>query len=144
MHIQNRKARFEYHILKEYVAGLQLFGSEVKATKDNNASISESFVYIHNGEAFIKGMHVGKLKGSSRDHEEVRDRKLLLNKKEIQSIAKSITERGITVVPISLFQRDGKIKLRIGVAKGKKLYDKKEAIKERDIKIQTQKELKIP
>jgi SsrA-binding protein len=88
-------------------------------------------------------MHVGKLKGSSRDHEEVRDRKLLLNKKEIQSIAKSITERGITVVPISLFQRDGKIKLRIGVAKGKKLYDKKEAIKERDIKIQTQKELKI-
>jgi SsrA-binding protein len=143
MHIQNRKARFEYHILKEYVAGLQLFGSEVKATKDNNASISEAFVYIYNGEAFIKGMHVGKLKGSSRDHEEVRDRKLLLNKKEIQSIAKSITERGITVVPISLFQRDGKIKLRIGVAKGKKLYDKKEAIKERDIKIQTQKELKI-
>ena len=143
MHIQNRKARFEYHILKEYVAGLQLFGSEVKATKDNNASISEAFVYIYNGEAFIKGMHVGKFKGSSRDHEEVRDRKLLLNKKEIQSIAKSITERGITVVPISLFQRDGKIKLRIGVAKGKKLYDKKETIKERDIKIQTQKELKI-
>jgi SsrA-binding protein len=143
MHIQNRKARFEYHILKEYVAGLQLFGSEVKATKDNNASISEAFVYIYNGEAFIKGMHVGKFKGSSRDHEEVRDRKLLLNKKEIQSIAKSVTERGITVVPISLFQRDGKIKLRIGVAKGKKLYDKKETIKERDIKIQTQKELKI-
>lgn len=143
MHIQNRKARFEYHILKEYVAGLQLFGSEVKATKDNNASISEGFIYIHNGEAFIKGMHVGKLKGSSRDHEEVRDRKLLLNKKEIQSIAKSITERGITVVPISLFEKDGKIKLRIGVAKGKRLYDKKEAIKERDIKIQTQKEMKI-
>lgn len=143
MNIQNRKARFEYHILKEYVAGLQLFGSEVKSTKNNDASISESFVYIYNGEAYIKGMHIGKFKGSSRDHEETRDRKLLLNKKEIQNIAKSLTESGTTIVPLSVFDLNGKIKLRIAIAKGKKLYDKKDAIKERDIKIQTQKELNI-
>ena len=140
MNIQNRKARFEYHILKEYVAGLQLYGFEVKSIRNNNASISESFAYISNGEIFVKGMHVGGLK-DSRD--EMRIKKLLLNRKEINSITKDLTERGITLVPLMIFDVDGKIKLKIALAKGKKLYDKKEAIKERDIKIQTQKELKI-
>ena len=88
-------------------------------------------------------MFVSKLKGSNREHEENRDKKLLLNKKEIQNIAKNLTERGITLVPIEIFDQEGKIKLRIAIARGKKLYDKKEAIKERDIKIQTQKELRI-
>jgi SsrA-binding protein len=143
MNIQNRKARFEYHILKEYVAGLQLFGSEVRSIRNNDANISESFAYISNGEVFIKGLYISKLKGSNQEHEESRDKKLLLNKKEITSIAKNLTERGITLVPIEIFDQDGKIKLKIALAKGKKLYDKKEAIKERDIKIQTQKELKI-
>lgn len=143
MNIQNRKARFEYHILKEYVAGLQLFGSEVRSTRNNDANISESFAYISNGEIFIKGLYISKLKGSNREHEENRDKKLLLNKKEIQNIAKDLTERGITLVPIEIFDQEGKIKLRIAIARGKKLYDKKEAIKERDIKIQTQKELRI-
>ena len=140
MNIQNRKARFEYHILKEYVAGLQLFGSEVRSIRNNDANISESFAYISNGEIFVKGMHVGGLK-DSRD--EMRVKKLLMNRKEINSITKDLTERGITLVPLMIFDVDGKIKLKIALAKGKKLYDKKEAIKERDIKIQTQKELKI-
>lgn len=143
MNIQNRKARFEYHILKEYVAGLQLFGSEVRSIRNNDANISESFAYISNGEVFIKGMYISKLRGSNQEHSEMRDKKLLLNKKEIHSIAKNLTERGITLVPIEIFDQGGKIKLRIAIAKGKKLYDKKDAIKERDIKIQTQKELNI-
>jgi len=142
MKITNRKARYEYHIIKEYTAGIQLFGSEVKSIRNNDASISESFAYISDGEAFIKGMHIGQLKGSSRAHEELRDKKLLLNRKEILNIAKNLTERGVTLVPIEIFDLEGKIKLKIAIAKGKKLYDKKEAIKERDIKIQTQKELR--
>jgi len=143
MNIQNRKARFEYHILKEYVAGLQLFGSEVRSIRNNDANISESFAYISNGEVFIKGLYISKLRVSNQEHSEMRDKKLLLNKKEIHSIAKNLTERGITLVPIEIFDQGGKIKLRIAIAKGKKLYDKKDAIKERDIKIQTQKELNI-
>ena len=141
MMITNRKVRYEYHIIKEYTAGIRLFGSEVKSIRNNDVSISESFVYISDGEVFIKGMHIGRLKNSSRDHQEMRDKKLLLNRKEIHNIAKNLTERGITLITLEIFDLEGKIKLKIAIAKGKKLYDKKEAIKERDIKIQTQKEL---
>jgi SsrA-binding protein len=143
MKITNRKARFEYNIIKEYTAGIQLFGSEVKSIRNNDASISESFACILNGEIYVKGMHIGQFKGASRTHEELRDKKLLLNRKEIQSIAKNLTERGITLIPLEIFDLGGKIKLKVAIAKGKKLYDKKEALKERDIKIQTRQELSI-
>lgn len=143
MRITNRKAYYEYHILKEYTAGIQLFGSEVRSTRNNDASISESFIYIAGNEVFVKGMRIGALKGASIAHNETRDKKLLLNRKEISSMLKNLTERGVTIIPIELFDLEGKIKLKIALAKGKKLYDKKEAIKERDIKIQTQKELNL-
>jgi len=143
MKITNRKARYEYHILREYTAGIQLFGSEVRSIRNNDASISESFAYVSDGEAYIKGMHIGRLKNSSRDHEELRDKKLLLNRKEIQNIAKNLTERGVTLVPLEIFDLDGKIKLKVAIAKGKRLYDKKDAIKERDIKIQTHQALLV-
>ena len=129
MKITNRKAYFEYHILREYTAGIQLFGSEVRSTRNNNTSISESFVYIRDNEVFIKGMRIGALLGASLAHNEMRDKKLLLNRKEILGISKNLTERGVTLIPIELFDLDGKIKLKIALAKGKKLYDKKEAIK---------------
>jgi SsrA-binding protein len=143
MLIQNRKARFEYDIIKEYTAGIQLFGSEVRSTKNYDASISESFIYIHNGEVFIKGMRISRLNCCFGVHDELRDKKLLLNKKEIKSISKSSLEIGNTIIPLTVFMKNGKIKLSIAVAKGKKLYDKRQTIKERDIKIQTQKELSL-
>ena len=142
MHIQNRKAYYEYHIIKEYNAGMCLLGSEVKSIRNSEASISEAFVYISNSEIFIKGMFVNKYKQAvNNNHEEVRDRKLLLNKKEIRQIAEQLQTPGYTCIPLTVKDVNGKIKLTIAVAKGKKLWDKKEAIREKDIKLQTQREL---
>lgn len=142
MHIQNRKARFEYHILKEYTAGISLLGSEVKSLRNSDANINDSFVYISNSEIFIKGMYISKYKQAVHtNHEEVRDRKLLLKKKEIRYIAEQLQQPGYTCIPINVHDVNGKIKLTIAVAKGKKLWDKKESIRENDIKIQTQREL---
>ncbi|NBW57905.1 SsrA-binding protein SmpB [bacterium] len=142
MHIQNRKAYYEYYIIEEYNAGMCLVGSEVKSIRNSEASISEAFVYISNSEIFIKGMFINKYKQAvHNNHEEVRDRKLLLNKKEICRIAEQLQIPGYTCIPLFLKDVNGKIKITIAVAKGKKLWDKKESIREKDIKLQTQREL---
>jgi SsrA-binding protein len=142
MYIQNRKARHEYFILEEFTAGISLLGTEVKSIRLHNANINDSFVYISNNEIFIKGMYIGKYqRASDTNHTEVRDRKLLLRKKEIRKISKEILVPGITCIPLEVFESDGYIKIRIGIAKGKTLWNKKESIKEKDIKLQTQREL---
>lgn len=142
MYIQNRKASYEYSIIKEYTAGISLLGTEVKSIRNSDASISEAFVFIANSEVYIKGMFVNKYKQATvYNHEEVRDRKLLLNKKEIKQIAEQLQMPGITCIPLTIQDVNGKIKLRIAVAKGKKLWDKKESLREKDIKLQTQREL---
>lgn len=142
MHIQNRKAYYEYQIIKEYTAGICLVGSEVKSIRDSNINFKDSYIYIHNNEVFIKQMFISKYKQAIHtNHEEVRDRKLLLTKKEIRSIKELISETGITCIPLNLHLVNGKIKVKIAIAKGKKLYNKRESIKEKDIKIQTQREL---
>lgn len=142
MILQNRKAHHEYFIIKEYTAGMQLIGSEVKAIRGHCASINESFVYISDSEIFIKGMHVSAYKNAPK-HDEDRVKKLLLNKKEISSIEAQIQKPGYTVIPLSVFDLDGKLKIKIAIAQGKKLYDKKATLKEKDIKLQTQRELNI-
>ena len=142
MHIQNRKAYYEYQIIKEYTAGICLVGSEVKSIRDSNINFKDSYIYIHNNEVFIKQMFISKYKQAIHtNHEEVRDRKLLLTKKEIRSIKELISETGIACIPLNLHLANGKIKVKIAIAKGKKLYNKRESIKEKDIKIQTQREL---
>ena len=142
MSIDNRRAFFDYSIIEEYVAGLKLLGSEVKSLREGNASITDTFVYVNNDEVFVKGMYIAKHKESSwMNHEEVRDRKLLLTKKQIRDIQKDLKVNGITIVPISLYLVDGNFKLKIAVAKGKKTYDKKQSLKEKDIKRQTDREL---
>lgn len=142
MHVYNRKARFEYHIDKEFTAGIVLEGSEIKSLRQSNANISDAFVYISNGEIFIKGMYIAKYKNATHsNHEELRDRKLLLKSKEIREIAKWLQTPGHTCVPIHTRSKNGYAKLLIGTAIGKKLYNKKEAARERDIKIQTTREL---
>jgi SsrA-binding protein len=137
--IQNRKARHDYTLLKEYTAGIVLVGSEVKSLRAGDASIVDSFVYISNDEVFLRGAHIGRYKQLA--HEEVRDRKLLLNRKEIRDLQKQVKEKGLTIIPLVVIEQAGKLKLKISVAQGKKTWDKKEALKEKDIKLQTKKEL---
>jgi SsrA-binding protein len=133
MKILNRKASFEYQFIQEYIAGIQLFGSEVKSLRNGNASIGEAFCYIWDGEIFLKNSFISKYTESTyNNHQEKRDRKLLLHKKEIRDISKMTRENGITIVPIELFIKDGRYKIKIAVSKGKKLHDKRESIKSKD------------
>jgi len=133
--IVNKKAYFEFHILKEFEAGIQLFGSEVKSLRNGNANIGDGYCYVWNNEVFIKSIYISKYEESSyMNHEERRDRKLLLHKKEIRDIIKLIQDNGTTVIPLELFVRKGRFKLKIGVAKGKKLWDKRQTIKQRESK----------
>jgi SsrA-binding protein len=139
----NRKAYFEYSILKEYTAGIVLQGSEVKALRNHEISFNDSYVFIQDNEVFIKNLYINKFTQSSiNNHIETRDRKLLLKRKEIGILQEQIKTKGITVVPLEIFLSNGKFKVKLAIAKGKKLYDKKESIREKDIKIQTEKELK--
>lgn len=133
---KNKKCFFEYEILDKYIAGIQLQGSEVKSVKNNKVSIAESYCYISNNEIFIKGMHISEHKegGKYYNHEVVRDRKLLLKKKEIQKLNEGISTKGLTIVPISIFiGSNGFIKVEIGLGRGKKMYDKRNALKIKSI-----------
>jgi SsrA-binding protein len=134
---KNRKAYFEYNILEKNTAGIQLQGSEVKSIRAGKVSISEAYCYILDGEIFIKGMHITEYTegGKHYNHQPLRDKKLLMKKKEIAKLDKSLGEKGLTIVPLELIITDtGLIKLEIGLAKGKHLYDKRQSIKEKDIK----------
>ena len=134
---KNRKAYFEYNILEKNTAGIQLQGSEVKSIRAGKVSISEAYCYILDGEIFIKGMHITEYTegGKHYNHQPLRDKKLLMKKKEITKLDKSLGEKGLTIVPLELIITDtGLIKLEIGLAKGKHLYDKRQSIKEKDIK----------
>lgn len=135
MEIVNRKARHEYNILENYTAGLVLQGSEVKSIKAGKANIGDAYCVITNGEVWMKNSHVSKYDSDKfTNHEEKRDRKLLLNKKEIHRLASNVQNPGYTIIPLKMFIIKGKIKLEIGLCKGKKDYDKRESIKERDAK----------
>jgi len=133
---KNKRAYFEYQILEEYVAGIQLQGSEVKSIKSGMTSIGEAYCYITNNEIFIKGMHVTEHKegGKHNNHDPLRDKKLLMKKKEISKLDASISQKGLTIVPIDVLISDGLIKVKIGLGRGKNLYDKRATLKEKDIK----------
>lgn len=134
---KNRKAYFEYNILEKNTAGIQLQGSEVKSIRGGKVSITEAYCYILDGEIFIKGMHIAEYTegGKHYNHKPLRDKKLLMKKKEIAKLDKSLGEKGLTIVPLEVIITDtGLIKLEIGLAKGKHLYDKRQSIKKKDIK----------
>ena len=145
MKIVNRKARYEYEILKEFTAGIVLFGSEVKSIKSGKCNISEAYCYIDNNEVILKNCHISKYDSDKfTNHEELRDRKLLLTKKEIRYIKSELQIKGITLIPLSIYTtKTGLIKVNIGICKGKKLYDKRESIKERDIEREMNKQFVI-
>lgn len=130
----NRKAKFEYEILDTYVAGIVLQGSEVKSIRNGRCNISDSFCIVDNNEVILKNCHISKYDSDKfTNHEELRDRKLLLTKKEILKLKEKSQIAGITIIPLKLFLQHNLIKVEIGLCKGKKLYDKRESIKERDI-----------
>ena len=138
----NRKAYHEYHILETYEAGLQLMGSEVKSIREGNASLKESYVLIRKGQAWLRGAHIASYSHTGIDgHDLVRDRKLLLHRKEIDRIASKLAEKGLTAVPTKLYFKGGIVKLEMGLAKGKKLHDKRESKKKRDVERDIQRAL---
>ena len=138
----NRKAFHEYHILETFEAGVQLKGSEVKSIREGKASLKQAYILIRKGEAWLKGSHIASYSHTGTEgHEPVRDRKLLLHKKEIQRIGSKLAEKGLTAVPTKLYFKGGLIKLEFGLAKGKKLYDKRETKKKRDVERDIQRAL---
>ena len=138
----NRKAFHEYHILEIFEAGVQLRGSEVKSIREGKASLKQGYILIRKGEAWLKGSHIASYSHTgSEGHEPVRNRKLLLHKKEIQRIGSKLAEKGLTAVPTKLYFKGGLIKLEFGLAKGKKLYDKRETKKKRDVERDIQRAL---
>ncbi len=136
VNIKNKKAFFNYEILEKYEAGLQLTGTEIKSIRNGKAGINEAYCYFKNGELFVKNMYIAEYEqGTFYNHEPRRERKLLLHKKELRKLEKKLEQKGLTIIPLRLYiNKRGWAKLEIGLAKGKKLYDKRETIKERDIK----------
>lgn len=136
VNIRNKRATFDYAITDTYTAGIVLTGTEIKSIRDGKASLADTFCFIERGEVWVKNMYIAEyFYGSYNNHSARRDRKLLLQKKEIAKLAKNGKEAGYTIVPLRLFINDrGLAKLVIGVARGKKEFDKRQSIKERESK----------
>lgn len=134
MEIQNKKASFDYFIEDTYEAGIVLKGTEIKSIREGKCNLKDTYCIIKNNEVYILNMHISKYKEANQfNHEETRTRKLLLNKKEIYKIRDSINIEGYSLIPLKLYFVKNKAKLLIGIAKGKKNYDKRESIKQKDL-----------
>lgn len=135
VNIKNKKASFEYFLLEKYTAGIVLTGTEIKSIRDSKASIAEAYCLFINEELFVRNMHISEYSyGTYNNHEPRRDRKLLLKSKELRKLNNRLKEQGTTLIPILLFINEkGLAKLEIALAKGKKLYDKRETLKGKDM-----------
>lgn len=143
MEILNRKAKFDYFIEDTYEAGLVLTGTEIKSIRNGNCNIKDCYGIVKNGEVFLLNMYIGQYKeGNIFNHDETRSRKLLLHKKEIYKLDDAIKLRCLTLVPIKLYFKNNRVKVQLGVCRGKKNYDKRETIKERDLKREVAKNVK--
>ncbi len=141
--INNRKAKFDYEIEETIESGIVLTGTEIKSIRQGKANLKDSYAIIKNNEVFLLGMHISLYKeGNIFNHDELRTRKLLLHKKEILKINNKITLDGYSLIPIKLYFKKNKAKILLGIAKGKKLYDKRETIKKRDIEREMKKQFK--
>ena len=136
VNIKNKRATFDYEIIDRYTAGLQLFGTEIKSIRDNKASLADTYCTFINNELWVKNMHIATyFFGTYNNHEVKRDRKLLLTRRELNKLQRATRETGYTIVPTRLFVNEkGLAKLEIGLARGKKNYDKRESLKEKDDK----------
>ncbi len=134
MEIKNKKAYYDYTILKEIEAGIELFGTEIKSIRKGSVDLKDSFVTIKNNEAFLLNVYIAKYEEANRfNHEERRTRKLLLHKEEIKRLKEAKEKEGISIIPLKMYMKNKKAKLLIAIAKGKKEYDKRESIKKRDL-----------
>ena len=141
--IKNKKAYFDYEILEEIESGIVLTGTEIKSVRKSNVNLKDSYAVIRNGEVYLLNMHISEYKeGNIFNHDEKRTRKLLLHKKEILKLRDKIELNGNTLIPLKLYFKGNKVKILLGLAKGKKTYDKRESIKERDIAREIKKEMK--
>ena len=139
----NRKAFHEYFILEKYEAGIDLFGSEVKSLREGAANLKEGYVLIREGNAILIGVRISPYSHTGfKGHEPSRDRQLLLNKREIIKLSKKVAEKGLTLIPLKMYFKNGWAKVEIGLAKGKRHYDKKESLKKKDIKRDTEREIR--
>ena len=140
----NKKAYHDFFIDDKYEAGIELHGTEVKSLRMGKCSIKEGCVRIENGEAFIYGMNISPYeKGNIFNKDPLRIKKLLLHKEEIRKLDGKMSEKGYTIVPLQVYFKDGKAKVEIGLARGKKLYDKREDIAKKDLRRETEREFKI-
>lgn len=142
--IQNKKARFNYEILEKYEAGIELLGFEVKSIRAGQGSLEGAHVTIRGGEAFVTSMNIPPYqpKNTPKEYEPERVRRLLLTKKEIEKLAEAEAQKGLTIVPISVYNKGSKIKIEIAIVKGKKKFDKRETIKKRDTDREIRREMK--
>lgn len=140
----NKKAYHEYFIEETYEAGVSLHGTEVKSMRMGKCSIKESFIRIENGEIFVYGMHVSPYeKGNIFNKDPLRVKKLLMHKYEINKLAGKVAEKGYTLVPLQVYFKNGRVKTQIGLARGKKLYDKRESIARKDQRREAERDFKI-
>lgn len=141
---KNKKAYHDYEILETFECGLVLSGDEVKSIRNNLANLTGAFVDVDTkGEAYVNEMHIGQYSHSSnKSYDLVRKRKLILHKKEIEKIDESVSQKGVTTIPLELYAKQGLIKLKIGICRGKKLYDKRETLKKKSQQIEINRQLK--
>lgn len=133
--VSNRRATFNYEILETFEAGIALQGTEIKSLRDNGGSLQEAYVRVVNNELWLIGCNIAPYRyGNIHNHEDRRDRKLLMHKREIAKLKAGSQEKGLTIIPLGFFLKNGRVKARIGLAKGKNVVDKRETIKERDAK----------
>ncbi len=140
---KNKKAFHDYHILEEYEAGIVLNGDEVKSIKGNQANLKGGYIDVENEEAYLNEVHVSRYHNSSRQtFEPTRKRKLILHKKQIYKIAQATQEQGVTAIPLELYAKQGLIKLKIGLCRGKKLHDKRDTLRKRSQEMEIKRDLK--
>ncbi len=135
INIQNKKAQFEYAFLEKYTAGMVLKGTEIKSIRQGKVSMADAYCIFHEEELFVKNLNISRYdKGTYFNHEPLRDRKLLLTRRELKKLNVKLNDKGLTIIPVRVFISEaGLAKIEIALAKGKKLYDKRESIKERDV-----------
>ena len=139
----NKKAYHDYFIEEKYEAGIELFGTEVKSIRMGKCSIKEAFVNIDHGEAFIEGMNISPYeKGNIFNREPLRKRRLLLHKKEIMKLAGQVQAKGYTIMPLQVYFKNGRVKIEVGLARGKKLYDKRDDLKKKAMKRETERDFR--
>ena len=140
----NRKARHDYFVLESYEAGIELTGTEVKSIREGGLNLKDSWISIDDGEAYIKQMHISPYeKGNIFNKDPLRTRKLLMHKREIMKLLGQVKQDGLTLIPISVYFKGSRVKVQVGLCKGKKLHDKRDAIAQRDAKRTIDRELKM-